>query len=90
MFVFPEYYYPISISFICLQEEMDVQVLKFQNKKLSEKLEEIKMEEESFKIQIEEFKKRERDNTELLSVIHRAWNQVDSMKNVSWKNDLVF
>ena len=59
-----------------LQEEMDIQVLRFQNKKLGERLEEMKFEEENLKIQIEEYKKRERDNTELLSVIHRAWNQV--------------
>ena len=56
---------------------MDIQVLRFQNKKLGERLEEMKVEEENLKIQIEEYKKRERDNTELLSVIHRAWNQVN-------------
>ena len=61
----------------CYQEEMDIQVLRFQNKKLSERLEERKVEEENLKIQIEEYKKKERDNTELLSVIHRSWNQVN-------------
>lgn len=55
---------------------MDIQVLRFQNKKLAERLEERVVEEENLKIQIEEYKKRERDNTELLSVIHRSWNQV--------------
>ena len=55
---------------------MDVQVLRFQNKKLYERLEERKVEEENLKTQIEEYKKRERDNTELLSLIHRSWNQV--------------
>ena len=55
---------------------MDVKVLRFQNRKLGERLEEMKCEEDNLKLQIEEYKKRERDNTELLSVIHRAWNQV--------------
>ena len=55
---------------------MDIKILKFQNKKLAERLEELKCEEENLSMQIEEYKKRERDNTELLSVIHRAWNQV--------------
>jgi hypothetical protein len=62
---------------------MDIQVLRFQNKKLGERLEEMKVEEENLKIQMEEYKKRERDNTELLSVIHRAWNQVISSSNAS-------
>ena len=65
-----------TVMLCCYQEEMDIQVLRFQNKKLSERLEERKVEEENLKIQIEEHKKRERDNTELLSVIHRSWNQV--------------
>ncbi|XP_028400648.1 E3 ubiquitin-protein ligase BRE1B-like [Dendronephthya gigantea] len=68
---------PVNVGPVSTEEEMDIQVLRFQNKKLGERLEEMKVEEENLKIQIEEYKKRERDNTELLSVIHRAWNQME-------------
>mgnify|MGYP002803978355 CR=1 FL=1 len=68
---------PVNMGPVSTEEEMDNQVLRFQNKKLGERLEEMKVEEENLKIQMEEYKKRERDNTELLSVIHRAWNQME-------------
>ena len=66
---------------------MDIQILKFQNKKLAERLEELKYEEENLSMQIEEYKKRERDNTELLSVIHRAWNQVIKHEQIFQRGD---
>ena len=72
----------------CYQEEMDIQVLRFQNKKLSERLEERKVEEENLKIQIEEYKKKERDNTELLSVILQLFLATFPGQNVQPKSNL--
>lgn len=55
---------------------MNLKVLKFQNKKLGERLEELKVEEERLKDQVEELKKQRESDLNIISVINRYWVQV--------------
>ena len=55
---------------------MNLKVLKFQNKKLGERLEELKVEEEKLKDQVEELKKQRESDLNIISVINRYWVQV--------------
>ena len=57
---------------------MNLKVLKFQNKKLGERLEELKGEEEKLKEQVEELKKQRQSDLNIISVINRHWMQVMS------------
>lgn len=73
---------PISESkfMVCtccsVQDEMNLKVLKFQNKKLGERLEELKVEEEKLKDQVDELKKQRGSDLNIISVINRHWMQV--------------
>ena len=73
---------PISESkfMVCtccsVQDEMNLKVLKFQNKKLGERLEELKVEEEKLKDQVDELKKQRESDLNIISVINRHWMQV--------------
>ncbi|KAK2562230.1 E3 ubiquitin-protein ligase BRE1B, partial [Acropora cervicornis] len=58
-------------------DEMNLKVLKFQNKKLGERLEELKVEEEKLKDQVEELKKQRESDLNIISVINRYWVQLD-------------
>ena len=53
-----------------------MKVLKFQNKKLGERLEELKIEEEKLKDQVDELKKQRESDLNIISVINRHWMQV--------------
>ena len=55
---------------------MNMKVLKFQNKKLGERLEELKIEEEKLKDQVDELKKQRESDLNIISVINRHWMQV--------------
>ena len=55
---------------------MNLKVLQFQNKKLGERLEELKAEEETLKEQVDELKKQRRSDLDLISIINRHWMQV--------------
>ena len=55
---------------------MNLKVLKFQNKKLGERLEELKVEEEKLKDQVDELKKQRESDMNIISVINRHWMQV--------------
>ena len=57
---------------------MNLKVLKFQNKKLAERMEEMKMEEEKLKEQVVELKKQKESDMAIISVINRHWMQVQS------------
>ena len=60
---------------------MNLKVLKFQNKKLGERLEELKAEEEKLKDQVDELKKQRESDLEIISVINRHWMQVFILHN---------
>lgn len=59
-----------------MQDEMNLKVLQFQNKKLGERLEELKIEEEKLKEQVDELKKQRESDLNIISVINRHWMQV--------------
>lgn len=68
---------PVNIGAISTEDEMNLKVLKFQNKKLGERLEELKAEEEKLKDQVDELKKQRESDLEIISVINRHWMQLD-------------
>ena len=65
-----------AYTYYILQDEMNLKVLQFQNKKLGERLEELKIEEEKLKEQVEELKKQRESDLDIISVINRHWMQV--------------
>ena len=65
-----------ACTYCILQDEMNLKVLQFQNKKLGERLEELKIEEEKLKEQVDELKKQRESDLDIISVINRHWMQV--------------
>lgn len=68
---------PVNIGAVSTEDEMNMKVLKFQNKKLGERLEELKIEEEKLKDQVDELKKQRESDLNIISVINRHWMQLD-------------
>ena len=62
--------------FVCLQEEMDVKVLQFQNRKLAERIELRRKMEEDLRQRIEQLEQRQTTDDAVLVIINRYWNQV--------------
>lgn len=60
-----------------LQEELDMKVLVFQNKKLAERIEQRKKAETELKKRIEQLENRQRTDDAVLMIVNRYWNQVD-------------
>lgn len=55
---------------------MNIKVLVFQNKKLAERLEVMKLDEERLRERLDEVKKQRVSEYEILSLINRHWTQV--------------
>lgn len=55
---------------------MDMQVLKFQNRKLSERLEQRQRHEGELRQRIDQLEKRQTSDEAVLCVVNRYWNQV--------------
>lgn len=68
---------PMNIGSISTEDEMNLKVLQFQNKKLGERLEELKIEEEKLKEQVDKLKKQRESDLDIISVINRHWMQLD-------------
>ncbi|XP_020624247.1 E3 ubiquitin-protein ligase BRE1B-like isoform X2 [Orbicella faveolata] len=68
---------PMNIGSVSTEDEMNLKVLQFQNKKLGERLEELKIEEEKLKEQVDELKKQRESDLDIISVINRHWMQLD-------------
>ncbi|XP_078362089.1 E3 ubiquitin-protein ligase BRE1B-like isoform X2 [Oculina patagonica] len=68
---------PANIGSVSTEDEMNLKVLQFQNKKLGERLEELKIEEEKLKEQVDELKKQRESDLNIISVINRHWMQLD-------------
>ena len=66
----------MNVAYCILQDEMNLKVLQFQNKKLGERLEELKIEEEKLKEQVDKLKKQRESDLDIISVINRHWMQV--------------
>ena len=58
-----------------LQEEMDIKVLQFQNKKLVERIEQRRKAEEQLKQRIEQLEQRQTTDDAVLCIVNRYWNQ---------------
>ena len=59
-----------------LQEELDMKVLRFQNKKLVERIEQRKRSEDELKRRIDSLENRQRTDDAVLMIVNRYWNQV--------------
>lgn len=68
---------PLRIGPISTLEEMDIKVLKFQNKKLAMRLEDRKRIENELRQRIEQLEKRQTRDDAVLNVINRYWNQLN-------------
>ncbi|KAL8597186.1 hypothetical protein ACOMHN_022233 [Nucella lapillus] len=58
-------------------EELDMKVLVFQNKKLSERIEQRKKAESELRKRIEQLENRQRTDDAVLMIVNRYWNQLD-------------
>lgn len=61
---------------IATLEEMDLKVLKFQNKKLAERLDQRYRVEGELRQRIEQLEKRQTSDDAVLNIVNRYWNQV--------------
>lgn len=65
-----------SVCFISLQEEMDMKVIQFKNKKLCERLEQRQAMEDELREKIEKLEKRQATDDTTLLIVNRYWSQV--------------
>ncbi|KAI5731051.1 hypothetical protein M8J77_003902 [Diaphorina citri] len=68
---------PIRIGPISTLEEMDIKVLKFQNKKLAQRIEQKNQVEHELRSRIEQLEKRQTQDDAVLNVVNRYWNQLN-------------
>jgi len=55
---------------------MDIKVLQFQNRKLSERIEQRRRAEEDLRKRIEQLEQRQTTDDDVLCIVNRYWNQV--------------
>ncbi len=65
-----------ALSRVCLQEELDIKVLQFQNKKLAERIEQRRKAEDDLRKRIEQLEQRQTTDDAVLCIVNRYWNQV--------------
>ncbi len=70
---------PAHLKGILLQEEMDVKVLQFQNKKLVERIEQRRRAEEQLRQRIEQLEQRQATDDAVMCIVNRYWNQVSGV-----------
>uniref|UniRef100_A0A8D8V414 E3 ubiquitin protein ligase n=1 Tax=Cacopsylla melanoneura TaxID=428564 RepID=A0A8D8V414_9HEMI len=68
---------PVRIGPISTLEEMDMKVLKFQNKKLAQRIEQKNCVENELRSRIEQLEKRQTQDDAVLNVVNRYWNQLN-------------
>ncbi|XP_013378606.1 E3 ubiquitin-protein ligase BRE1A-like isoform X2 [Lingula anatina] len=68
---------PIKIGPIYSLEELDLKTVQFQNKKLSQRLEQRRRAEEDLRKRIEQLEKRQTTDDAVLCIVNRYWNQLD-------------
>lgn len=68
---------PIRIGPVSTLEEMDIKILQFQNKKLSERLEQRHRAEADLRQRIEQLEKRQTQDDAVMCVVNRYWNQLN-------------
>ncbi|XP_070571727.1 E3 ubiquitin-protein ligase BRE1A-like [Ptychodera flava] len=68
---------PVQIGPVSSQEEMDIKVLKFQNKKLAERLDLRRSIEEDLRDRIQRLERRQANDEAVLCLLNRYWSQLD-------------
>lgn len=68
---------PHLIGPISTLEELDIKVLKFQNKKLAQRIEQRIRCESELRTRIEQLEKRQTQDDAVLNVVNRYWNQLN-------------
>ncbi|KAL7643958.1 UNVERIFIED_CONTAM: hypothetical protein RMT77_005970 [Armadillidium vulgare] len=66
---------PVLLGAISTLDEMDMKVLRFQNHKLYQRLDQRKRVEDDLKSRIEQLEKRQTQSDDVLTIINRYWNQ---------------
>lgn len=66
----------LGVHIWSLQEEMDMKVLQFKNKKLCERLEQRQAMEDELREKIEKLEKRQATDDTTLLIVNRYWSQV--------------
>ncbi len=67
------------MCYLGLQEELDVKVLQFQNKKLTERIEARRKAENDLRNRIEQLEQRQTTDDAVMCIVNRYWNQVPSL-----------
>ena len=67
-----------------IQEEMDLKVLQFKNKKLAERLEQRQAVEDELRERIEKLEKRQATDDATLLLVNRYWGQVGPQIPLWW------
>jgi len=62
---------------------MDIKVLQFQNRKLSERIEQRRRAEEDLRKRIEQLEQRQTTDDDVLCIVNRYWNQVNAVQILS-------
>lgn len=81
MFVREDFILGYASGWLHLQEEMDLKVFQFKNKKLAERLEQRQAFEDELRERIEKLEKRQATDDATLSIVNRYWKQV---RETSW------
>jgi len=68
---------PMVLGTISSLEEMEVKTLRFQNRKLAQRLQQRDRIESSLRSRIEQLEKRQTQDDSVLNVINRYWNQLN-------------
>lgn len=68
---------PVRLGSVSTLEEMDIKVLKFQNKKLAERLDQRHRFEADLRQRIEQLEKRQMQDDAVLCIVNRYWNQLN-------------
>ncbi|XP_041733838.2 E3 ubiquitin-protein ligase BRE1B isoform X1 [Coregonus clupeaformis] len=68
---------PIRIGGVSSTEEMDMKVIQFKNKKLSERLEQRQTMEDELREKIEKLEKRQATDDTTLLIVNRYWSQLE-------------
>ena len=66
---------------------MDIKVLQFQNRKLSERIEQRRRAEEDLRKRIEQLEQRQTTDDDVMCIVNRYWNQVSLSRS---RVDLMF
>ncbi|ETE66457.1 E3 ubiquitin-protein ligase BRE1A [Ophiophagus hannah] len=71
-----------DLGWLRLQEEMDLKVLQFKNKKIAERLEQRQVFEDELRERIEKLEKRQATDDATLLIVNRYWKQLDETVQV--------